>query len=54
MNLFVIRSVVPDIPLLTTVKGVLPFIVSDVVRILLIALVPALALWLPRLLFPGQ
>lgn len=54
VNLFVIRSVVPDIPLLTTVKGVLPFIVSDIVRILLIALVPALALWLPHLLFPGQ
>jgi tripartite ATP-independent transporter DctM subunit len=54
VNLFVIRSVVPDIPLMSTVKGVLPFIVSDVVRILLIAALPALALWLPHLLFPGQ
>ncbi|HYE38759.1 MAG TPA: TRAP transporter large permease, partial [Ramlibacter sp.] len=53
VNLFVIRSVVPDIPLMTTVKGVLPFIVSDAVRILLVAAVPALALWLPRLLFPS-
>jgi len=51
VNLFVIRSVMPDIPMMTVVRGVVPFIVADVLRILLVAAVPALSLWLPNLLF---
>lgn len=51
VNLFVIRSVMPDIPMMTVVRGVIPFIVADVLRILTIAAVPALSLWLPNLLF---
>ncbi|MBG9388040.1 TRAP transporter large permease [Caenimonas aquaedulcis] len=51
VNLFVIRSVMPDIPMMSIVKGVIPFIVADLLRILLIASVPALSLWLPNLLF---
>lgn len=51
VNLFVIRSVVPDIPMATIIRGVVPFIVSDVARILIIAAVPGLSLWLPQLLF---
>jgi TRAP-type C4-dicarboxylate transport system permease large subunit len=51
VNLFVIRSVVPDIPMMAIVKGVIPFIVADLLRILLIASVPSLSLWLPHLLF---
>ncbi len=51
VNLFVIRSVMPDIPMMSVVRGVIPFIVADVLRILLIAAVPALSLWLPNLLF---
>jgi tripartite ATP-independent transporter DctM subunit len=51
VNLFVIRSVVPDIPMMSIVKGVIPFIVADLLRILLIAAVPAISLWLPNLLF---
>lgn len=51
VNLFVIRSVMPDIPMMTVVRGVIPFIAADILRILLIAAVPALSLWLPNLLF---
>ena len=51
VNLFVIRSVMPDIPMMAVVRGVIPFIVADVLRILLIAAVPAISLWLPNLLF---
>ncbi|RZL91431.1 MAG: TRAP transporter large permease [Variovorax sp.] len=51
VNLFVIRSVMPDIPMMTVVRGVIPFIVADILRILTIAAVPALSLWLPNLLF---
>jgi tripartite ATP-independent transporter DctM subunit len=51
VNLFVIRSVMPDIPMSSVVRGVIPFIVADILRILLIAAVPALTLWLPHLMF---
>lgn len=51
VNLFVIRSVTPDMPMGTIVRGVVPFIVADLTRVLLIAAVPALSLWLPNLLF---
>lgn len=51
VNLFVIRSVMPDIPMMTVVRGVIPFIVADLLRIFLIASVPTITLWLPHLLF---
>lgn len=51
VNLFVIRSVVPDIPMMSIIHGVIPFVVVDIVRVLLIAAVPSLSLWLPYLLF---
>jgi tripartite ATP-independent transporter DctM subunit len=54
VNLFVIRSVQPDIPMMTVVRGVVPFIVADLLRILLIASVPAISLWLPQLLFKAS
>jgi tripartite ATP-independent transporter DctM subunit len=54
VNLFVIRSVVPDIPMATVIRGVVPFIVADLLRVLLIAAVPALSLWLPNLLFKAS
>ncbi|MCK9512615.1 MAG: TRAP transporter large permease [Pigmentiphaga sp.] len=53
VNLFVIRSVVPDIPMSRIVLGVIPFVVVDLFRLALVALVPALSLWLPYALFPG-
>ena len=54
MNLFVLKSILPDVRLMTIIRGVVPFIVADVLRILLIALIPALTLFLPGLFFgPG-
>jgi C4-dicarboxylate transporter DctM subunit len=46
MNIFVIKSVVEDAKIATIFYGGLPFIITDIVRLLLIAL-PGLALWLP-------
>jgi tripartite ATP-independent transporter DctM subunit len=51
VNLFVIRSIAPDISMRTILSGMMPFISVDVIRILLLAAVPALSLWLPNLLF---
>ncbi|QDC10082.1 TRAP transporter large permease [Oceanicola sp. D3] len=48
MNIFIIRSVNPEIPTTTIFKGVLPFVAADVVRLALILLFPAIVLFLPE------
>lgn len=47
INLFVIKSLRPDVPLGRVMKGVMPFIAADVVKIVLLVAFPAIALWLP-------
>lgn len=49
MNLFVIQGV-GQVRLETVIRGILPFVVADVVRIALLIAVPAIALWLPGLM----
>ncbi|WP_138422363.1 TRAP transporter large permease [Maritimibacter alexandrii] len=51
INLFILKSVVPEVPLGTIIRGILPFVLADLGRLLLIGLVPTLALALPRLFF---
>jgi len=48
MNVFVIKSVVQDVKFSTIFKGVLPFIATDLVRLVLLIAFPLLATWLPR------
>jgi TRAP-type mannitol/chloroaromatic compound transport system permease large subunit len=50
MNVFVLRSVLPDVPTNTIWRGVTPFVLADVVRLAILIAFPALSLWLPRLL----
>jgi C4-dicarboxylate transporter, DctM subunit len=50
LNVFVISSIAKTVPILSTYRGVLPFIFMDVVRLGLVILFPGLALWLVRLL----
>ena len=47
MNVFVIKGMAPEIPLNTIYAGVLPFCVAQILLIVLIALFPAIATWLP-------
>jgi C4-dicarboxylate transporter, DctM subunit len=47
MNIFVIKSVVDDVKISTIFYGVLPFIVTDILRLILLIAFPILALWLP-------
>ena len=49
MNLFVIKGVATNLRIETIVKGVLPFLAADVVRLALLIAFPALVLWFPRL-----
>ena len=46
INLFVIQSIA-NLPLATIVRGIFPFVAADTVRLFVIALIPALATWLP-------
>ena len=50
MNLYVIQGVAPDVQITRIFKGVMPFLASDLVHLLLIILFPAMALWLPGVL----
>lgn len=47
MNIFVLRGVLPDIPMMTMYRGVVPFIIADIFRAGVIIFIPALSLWLP-------
>jgi C4-dicarboxylate transporter DctM subunit len=47
MNVFVIKSVVKDVSFTTIFKGVLPFVVTDILRLVILISFPVLALWLP-------
>ncbi|MFD1881589.1 TRAP transporter large permease [Paracoccus pacificus] len=46
MNVFVLRSVLPDVTLKTIFSGVYIFWFADIIRLLLIIFVPMLSLWL--------
>src|ERR1700757_4621141 len=48
MNVFVIKSVVRDVSFSTIFKGVLPFIATDIVRLIILIAFPLLATWLPQ------
>ena len=47
MIVFVIKSVVHDVDFLTIFKGVLPFIITDLVRLTILIAFPMIALFLP-------
>ena len=47
MNVFVIKSVVPELSFARIFKGVTPFIVTDVVRLALLIAFPVIVTWLP-------
>jgi TRAP-type C4-dicarboxylate transport system permease large subunit len=50
MNVFVLSSVLPDVPAGQIWKGVTPFIFADVVRLVILIAFPAITLFLPQLL----
>lgn len=50
MNVFVLKGVLKDVSVGTIFKGVTPFWIADIFRILVIALIPGLALWLPSMM----
>ena len=47
MNIFVIKSVIEDAKISTIFYGVMPFIVTDLLRLVILIAFPILATWLP-------
>ena len=52
MNCFILKAVAANVPLGTVFRGVAPFVIADILALVLALLVlfPALVLWLPGLL----
>jgi C4-dicarboxylate transporter DctM subunit len=50
MNLFVLSSLLPEVPTPTLFRGVIPFVVADIVRLGILIAFPAISLWLPSAL----
>jgi tripartite ATP-independent transporter DctM subunit len=50
MNVFVLKGVLKDVSVKTIFKGVTPFWIADIFRLILLALIPAISLFLPSLM----
>ena len=51
INVFTVKSVIPNIDLTQIFIGVVPFVIADLVVLALIFIVPGLAVLLPSLMF---
>ncbi len=51
MNLFVINAMAPDIPIEQTFRGVLPFVLADIVRVIVLVAFPSITLSLVWLMY---
>jgi C4-dicarboxylate transporter, DctM subunit len=50
MNLFVLKTLLPEVQTQTIFRGVLPFVVADCVRLAIVIAFPVIALYLPSLM----
>jgi TRAP-type C4-dicarboxylate transport system permease large subunit len=50
LNVFILKALLPNLPVTRIFQGIMPYLVADLARLILLLLVPALALWLPSLL----
>ncbi|MBL4811477.1 MAG: TRAP transporter large permease [Rhodobacteraceae bacterium] len=49
LNVFILKAMVPKLPIVQIFKGIFPFLFADALRLFAILLFPAIALWLPTL-----
>jgi len=47
LNVFVMKTMLPEVPLIDIFKGIGPFFIGDIFRLLVVAFVPGMVLWLP-------
>ncbi|MBV8926507.1 MAG: TRAP transporter large permease subunit, partial [Bradyrhizobium sp.] len=53
MIVFVIKSVIQDVTFATIFRGVIPFVATDLLRLLILIAFPLLATWLPARMLAG-
>jgi C4-dicarboxylate transporter DctM subunit len=46
LNVYVVANIARSVPIGTIYRGIMPFLVADVVRILLLLFVPSVSLWI--------
>jgi C4-dicarboxylate transporter, DctM subunit len=51
LNIFIIHSMAPRVPLIEIFKGILPFLAADIVRVILLVSFPAITLWFVYFLY---
>ncbi len=52
LNVYIVNSLAKDLPIVESYRGVLPFLVSDALRMVLLLLFPVLSLWLVGVIYP--
>ena len=50
LNVFIMKSMLPDVPIQQIFKGIAPFFIADIFRLVIVILFPAVVLWLPNFL----
>ena len=48
LNVYIMNGLARDVPMTETYKGVVPFLITDGLRLVLLILFPGLSLWLVR------
>jgi TRAP-type C4-dicarboxylate transport system permease large subunit len=51
LNVYVVNNLARDVPMSETYKGLVPFLIWDILRLAVLLFVPALSLWLVGVLF---
>jgi TRAP-type C4-dicarboxylate transport system permease large subunit len=51
LNVYVVNNLARDVPMSETYKGLVPFLIWDIIRLGILLFVPALSLWLVGVLF---
>jgi len=50
MNLFVLKTLIPEVSTGTVFRGVTPFVIADVIRLAILVAFPIISLWLPSMM----
>jgi C4-dicarboxylate transporter DctM subunit len=50
ISVFVIKGIAKDVPLYTVFRGIYPFLISDMLNLILLIAVPQIVLFLPDLM----
>ena len=48
LNLFILKTLAPDVPISSVFRGVMPFVTADCIKCVILIHFPILALWLPQ------